>query len=507
MSSVSVGRVPEPPGDAPSARQIAAQLSWLGAGEVVGQVAWYAVVLVLAAILDPKAFGTVAAGMAVVRVANMITAAGTGGSLIAARELTMSDVRAALRRTIVAAAIFSVAIAISGDVLARAFAAGGDPEVLRVLAFSVTLAAVSVVPQALLKKALDFKTVSLANASAAVLTSIAAIVLALLGAGVWALVARQLLFESALAVLLWRAARRALPSLVSERGHADGRQPPSGRRAFLVVSASATAAMTLDNMIVGATLDARFLGYYALAFSIGFAPLTQISWRFGSVLFPAAAATRDLATVGARTVTIVRSTSVVFFPLIPVAAVLAPPVVRLGLGDEWLPMVGPLRILLAVGAAHAITNVIGESLSGTGNIGRRAWWDTAWAGLTLAGVGVLAHYKGLDGAAAAHVIGLIPLVFGYVVIGSRLIGTTAHKMWLAVRDVLVAVTLQVVVTTAVVHALGGSGDTVAALVAAALGLVSAALVLGFAPTRPLRDVATLVQSVRSGRQSDGVAKA
>lgn len=500
------GRPAEAPPDAPSARHIVTQMKWLGAGEAVGQAAWYVMVLVLAAVVSPRAFGTVAAGMAIVRVANMITMAGTGGSIIAAKDVTGADVHAALRRTLTGALLFTVVIALAGGVVARVFAGGGDPTVLRVLSLSVTLAALTVVPQALLKKALDFKRVSLISAAAAVVTSVVAVAVALLGAGVWSLVVRQLLYEILLALLLWRAARRVIPSLLARP--VDGRRgrPPANRLSFLIISASGLFAMTLDNMVVGATLDARHLGYYSLAFAIAFAPLTQISWRFGSVLFPAVAATRDLAVVGRRTVSILRVTSLVIFPLVPIAAVLSPVLVRTVLGAKWMPMVGPLQILLAVGAAHAITNVIGESLSGTGNVRRRAWWDASWAILTLSSVAVLAHFHGIDGAAAAHLIGYVPLLAGYVLVGSRLVGTSPQELWAGMRPLLLALGAQSVVTFVVVRALGGSSHAAAAVTAAIAGLVASALVLRLAPSRPLGELAAVGRLVRS-RQAPAAAGA
>lgn len=483
--------------DVPSARRIVSQLKWMAAGEAVGQLAFYAMILVLAALLDPKAFGTVAAGMAIVRVARMITTAGTGGSLIAARELTAADVREALRRSLTGAVLFSAVILLGGGWLAEIFAGGGDPEVLRVLGLSVTLAALAIVPQALLKKALDFRRVSTVTAAAAVVTSVVAIAAAVAGAGVWALVVRQLLYEGLIAVLLWRAARRVLPGLMGRPADGEQGRAPGGRRAFLVVSASGMIAMTLDNMVVGATLDAKQLGYYALAFSIAFAPLTQISWRLGGVLFPAAAATKDLAVVGRRTVSIVRVTSTMLLPLVPAGAVLAPVLVRAVLGDKWAPMVGPLQILLAVGAAHAVTNVIGESLSGTGNVRQRAWWDASWALLTLGAVAVLAHFEGTKGAAAGHLVGFLPLAVGYLLIGTRLIGSSPGELWRAMRALLVAVALQAAVTVAVVEALGGAQEAGAAVAAAGAGLAVALLVLWRAPSRPIAELVSTARLVRS----------
>lgn len=502
MQQAGPGRAGGGASAAPSARSILHQVSWLGAGHAVSQVTWYAMVLVLAAILPPRAFGTVAAALAVVGVASLLMQSGTGGSIIATRGLDRGHVAGNVRLNLGVGLVLTVIIAASAQPVASAFAEGGDPAVLQILSLSVILAALSVVPSALLRKTMAFRRLAVVTVTATVVTAVAAIVAAVLGAGVWALVLRQLLLQGLTAVLLWRAVLHILPT-VKPRADDAPRSRPQRRVSFLIVSASSFLALSFDNLLVGAATSATELGFYALAFTLAFAPLTQLSWQLGQVLFPAAAATPDLETVGRRTLTVVRITALLLLPLVPPAIALAPSVLPAVLGAEWRPMVTPFQILLVVGVAHAVLNTIGESLSGTGNIRFRAWSDSLWAVGTVIAVFLLARAAGVDGAALGHLLFFVPLAGVYTVLGTKRIGTDARRLWGAVRDVVLAVGAQGAVTLGVVVALGGGDAPLAAAIAAVVGLAVAAAVLHRSPSRPLHEGRALLSRLRPPRIAAG----
>lgn len=477
----------EPGHAGPSSGRIAYALRWHAGGQLAGEITFYAMVIVLAALLEPRAFGIVALGMVVVRVASLLAQEGTGGSIIAARDLARSDVHATLRFNLALGGVLTIAVAASAGVLTSTFASGGDPDVLRALSVIILLASLGAVPTALLKRALDFKRFSLVTAVAAVVTSVCAVGAALVGAGVWALVVRQVLYQALVAGLAWLVARPVFAALPDrERGDGRPRLPP-GRLPFFIVAASTLLAMTMDNLVVGAITDAAQLGLYSLAFTLGFAPLTQLSWRLGQVLFPAAAATGDRESVGRRTVRVVRVTSLLLLPVVPVAAALAPAAIPGLFGDEWRGMVAPFQLLLLVGILHAVLNTIGESLSGTGNIRFRAWTDTAWAFATLGLVAAFTVADGIRGAALAHLLAFVPLAGAYVVYGARRIGTDVRALWRAERGILVPVAAQGIVTFAVFEALSGQPVGTAGSLAAAAGLVTLLVLLRVAPSRPLAD--------------------
>ena len=140
------------------------------------------------------------------------------------------------------------------------------------------------------------------------------------------------------------------------------------------------------------------------------------------MLFPAAAATVDLATVARRTLVSVRMMGLILLPFVPPAIVLAPVALPGLLGDEWKAMVAPFQILLVVGVGQAMVGMIGESLSGTGNIGWRARVNAVWAAGMVGALIVLVSEDGIRGAAWAHALLFVPLALAYGTLGARKIG-------------------------------------------------------------------------------------
>ena len=486
----------------PSVRRLVRQVEWMGAGHLVTQLAFYAMVLVLAALLPPRAFGTVAIGLVIVSVASLVMQSGMTGAIIAGRALTRRELRAALVRTVTVGLAFTGAIALLAGPIVAFLAEGGDAAAVRGLSLTVAFAGLAVVPVAVIKKELEFRRHAIVFASSAVLTSLAAILAAVAGAGVWALVIRQVAFQALVAAFAWIAVRDLLPRALvpAEVAARDSRR--EDRRAFLLVAVATFLALTLDNMVVGASTTAADLGFYALAFTLGFAPLTQLSWQLGHVLFPAAAATPDLATVARRTLKTMRITAIVLFPLVPPAIALAPVLLPALFGDEWRPMVAPFQLILIAGAGHAVANVLGEALSGTGNIGFRARVDPLWGVGTLAAVFVLVQTVGIRGAALAHLLAFLPLACFYATVGARLIGASARDVWSSLRGVVVPVAVQAAASALVWVALrdASGGRGVAATAAAAAGLAVALVLLALAPSKPLRESRALLALAVGGRE-------
>ncbi len=487
----------------PTVHTIAGSVSWVAVGHGFQQVFLYATILVLAAVLPPSAFGTVAAAIAVLTVAGLLVESGVRGSIIAAKELTAEKIYGALLVSVAVALLLGSVVVMFADHLGALFAEGGDAAVFRVMAAGLLVAALGVVPIGVLQRAMRFRAYSTIGMGTTLIAAVTAMSAALAGAGVWALVARHLVAGVLLTVLAWIAARNLLPRTERKAGSRAFRWPKRIRRpenavGFSVVAASYVLAMTFDDLLVGSATNATQLGFYALAFSLAFAPLTQFSWQLGGVLFPAVAATRDRETVARRTVKTARLVGLVLLPLVPPAIVLAPVVLPAVFGREWTPMVAPFQILLTVGAGHAVTNVIGESLSGTGNIRFRAAIDAVWAVATLVAVFGLVHLDGIRGAALAHLALFLPLAFAYGTVGMRRIGGDSERLWFALRGVLVPVAVQALVTLGTFAVLMNAGVARggAAPVAAVVGLLFVLAAITLAPSKPLVDVRATIASAR-----------
>ena len=451
----------------PGAATVLSGVAWKALSVLIGQGLWYASLFVLAVLVPPRDFGVMAIGSVVVTFTLLVLESGTGGSLIIARGLESGSVRRALARTTLAGILATAVFVALASPIADAFTGGRNADVLRVIALTVAFAAVAIVPNALLSRHLRFRAVSKAAIGAAAVASVAAVIAGALGAGVWALAIRISVNQLVLTVLILLAARDLLPRRM--RG-GEPAPRPAGASSFLVIAFSTFVAWTLDNLVVGAFSNTTQLGLYALAFSLAFAPLTQISWTVGQVLLPAIAAAHDRELVMRQTLKALRLMALILLPLLPIAIALAPGVIPTVLGRKWEGMVVPFQILVFVGVGQGLLNTLGESLAGAGpaSARRRAQIDLAWALSTVGAIIVGVNIDGIRGAALAHVAVFCFLLAAYATLGGRAIGLSPRVLLGAVAAVCGCVAVQAAVTAGVFYAVrAGHGSALAAGLAGA----------------------------------------
>jgi O-antigen/teichoic acid export membrane protein len=381
-------------------------------------------------------------------------------------------------------------MALTAPLLVDVAAEGGDATVLAALAASFPLYAVALIPMAVLQREMRFARLARVVAASNAVSAIVALAAGLAGAGVWALVTRQLLWFVLLAILAAVAARPYLPRRADEAG--DEHHGPVGDRWFLIFGATLLIALNMDYLVVGGVSGVTQLGLYSLAFMVAFAPLQQFSGEVGRVLFSAAAAS-GIEASGPRTVHAVRLMGVLLLPLLPAAVVLAPTVLPALLGAEWDGMVTPFQLLVVVGIGQAIVNCVGETLAGVGQIAFRAKVNIVWCIATLVALIVLVELDGIRGAALSHLVVFVPYAAVYATAGARRAGTDARELWRALRPTAAAVACQAIVTGGVVLALAGAGDDLAAVAGGAAGLAVVAVLLARDPAGPARQAVALLR--------------
>jgi O-antigen/teichoic acid export membrane protein len=468
-------------------------------GQVVGQFFWLGSLLVLARLLSPSAFGAGVIGLFLVTACTRLLGQGTAGGMIVAERLSRAQAMTALKLNTASGIALSASIALLAVPMAHFFSHDGNAGVIAALGLGVAFYGPSIVPLALLSRTLQFKRRAGVQAGAAITASTVAVAAAVLGAGVWALVIRQVLYQALLAGLAWIAARDLLPPPGAGGGGVRWqRLAQVGTVGFVLFSLTDFIVFNADYLVVGHLTSPTQLGLYSLAYTIAFAPVSQIATQLGLVLFPTAAAS-DPGAMRRRTIRGVRLTALAALPLVPVAFVLAPVAIPAVLGEQWEGIVDPLRILLAVGAAHAMVNVIGESLSGTGQIGFRAWINVGWmAGMVLALI-VLVQAHGITGAALAHLLLYGPVAVAYSIWGIRRLGAAPGDLVRPLLSVVTPVALQAITTLSAFALLDGRAPAgVAAVTSAAAGLAVFGVAIVIGGRDALRDARSIARSVRAG---------
>ena len=339
-----------------------------------------------------------------VGLASTINEFGLTSAIIQRRSLTDDEIQSAFWFNLgVGFAMFAIGWA-AAEPVSRFY---GQPMVASILPVSSSvflIASISLVPNALLRRRMDFRHPALASVLAAVATLAASVILALLGAGVWALVVGSIGGAATSSTYL------LLTSRWRPRLHCRWRElQPLVRFGGILTAASIVnfGSSNVDYLIVGRTLGSAPLGAYTLAYSLSSFPTSKLSQTVAATLAPAFAQVQDEP----RTFrdAFIETVGYAAFPaaiVLATAAALSEDVI-LGLyGAKWGAAVGPFRVLCAAGFVTSVTTLMGLVFRGLNRPGKELIWSTAFLGGSVVGVTAGLAY-GVTGVAIGITAGML----------------------------------------------------------------------------------------------------
>jgi O-antigen/teichoic acid export membrane protein len=193
-------------------KRAASGFLWLAAQKWAVRVSGFATLVVLTHKISPHDFGVVAAAMTVIPIVYLLADLGFSTYLLQTDDIDHKNLSTAFWTTVAAALLLSAGLLLAAPLMATAFHTPPLAQVLRVLVLAVVPTVLAGVPLALLRRDMVFRAVAVQALVAAVLGQIAAVVLALHGNGVWALVSQLIITQWVIAILAWWRVRW-LPSL------------------------------------------------------------------------------------------------------------------------------------------------------------------------------------------------------------------------------------------------------------------------------------------------------
>lgn len=420
-------------------------IRWSAATQVVAQIAQYGAFVVLARVLTPGEYGTLASAMLVAGVLALVHEAGLGAAIIQRPELTRGHRAACLAANLAIGVILAVGVWVTAPLLAGFFRDPAVADVLRLLALGFPIAAAGVLPRALLERDLQFKSLGLVEAAAAVANGGLTIGLALAGFGVWAMVAGALAGTLLQAVAVWAVARPD-PGFTFSR--AELRDLMGFGSNVLGSRLLGYAIGNIDYVIVGRLLGPAALGVYSLAYKLVTWPMLKVSHVVLRVAFPAFARLQaDDAVFRRHYLKLVGTLALVAFPLLAGLAVVAPELLPLVFGPQWAGAVFATQVLCGVGALKALVCSIGTVFLGKGRpdieLKLNAFGVVKLSILLLIGV-----RWGVEGVALAYLVSSLTGIPVQQHFANKLIGLT----W---KDYLAAIAAPTGAAALMLLALGG----------------------------------------------------
>ncbi len=394
-STPTVGERPISPAEleelqASVTRGAARGAAWMGLDAGVNQVVSLGVFIVLARLLEPKAFGLVASAAVVLWLLRVVVDAGFSSALIQRAQLTSIEIDTAFWTAVIAGTAMAAVTVAAAPLIADLFSEPRLAPVMRVVSVVFVLAALDGTQSALLTRAMDFRSQAIRRLAATFASAVVAIALAAAGAGVWALVAQLVTFEAVSVVLLWSLAdwRPSLRfSRTSFRGLLTFGANMTGIRFLTNVGGNA------DNLLIGVVIGPVALGYYVIAFRV----MTVINQVLALSLLQVAFSTfsrlrSDRDALNAAFYRSANLVSAAAFPIYAGLALVAHPLIVAVFGAKWAPSAPVLEALTLAGLVQCQTIFSSQYTIALGRVHNELRWTALLVAAELVGFAIAVSF-------------------------------------------------------------------------------------------------------------------
>ena len=332
-------------------------LFWEGGAALIGQGMGFLVSLLLARLLTPEYFGLISIANLAIHSLVVLQELGFSSALIYRQKDVEAAANTAHWTIVVSSALLYAVAFVASPLVAQFFRSPEVTPVLRVLALTIVISSFSRVPYALLAKELDFRKKVLPEIAGSMIGNLAALLLALAGWRVWALVAGELVAAALITTLVyfvstWRPRRQFARSLFGEL---------FGYGKHVTVSQILIFGITnIDDLFVGRMLGKAALGQYGLAYKISNTPATNIARLVNRVTFPAFSLLQaDLDRMRSAFFRQVRYVAALAMPIGVATVLFAHDFVYAVLNETWAPAIVPMQILAVYGVIRAVASNMG----------------------------------------------------------------------------------------------------------------------------------------------------
>lgn len=393
---------------------------------------------VLARLLSPDDYGCIGILAIFIIVANTFVVGGFAGALVQKKEPTDEDYSTVFYWNMIVAVLLYVALYFSAGCVARFYKIPLLQPVLRVQGIVLIINALSVVQLNKLRKELNFRSMSIVQLIAAVVSVVVAVAMAYYGCGVWSLVVQQLVVSLVTAVLLWHVSSWRPTLCFSSKSFKE----LFAYGGFLLFSDLLNSVCeNIQGLIIGRRYSVADMGFYSQARKMEEIPTITISHVVATVTFPVFAELQnDKERLYGAVRRSLRLMNFVNFPLMILLMVVAEPLFVVLFSDKWMDSVPYFRILCVAGLVNCLQSVNYQVTAAVGRSRVLFQWNIVKrvVGLILIFVGML---WGVEGILWAVVAGFY---FTFVVNAVVASSSTGYSLFRQVKDFVPFLILSVV---------------------------------------------------------------
>lgn len=321
-------------------------LFWVYLENIAAQIVSFIITVVLARLLAPSLFGTIALVAVFINIANVFVNTGFSSALIQKKDADELDYNTMFWFNLAISIVIYILLFVSAPAVAKYYNDDSLAAILRVLSLSIPLCAYNSIQVAYVSSHMIFKKTFLSHSGGAILSGIVGVLMAYKGFGVWALVWQRLTNVAFNTIIL-----RFTVTWTPRFQFSVGRLRPMftfGWR-ILVTGLMFSVYNEVRSLIIGKRYSTEDLGYYDRGWSFPKLIASNIDATVTRVLFPALASEQDnLDRLREKTRRAAKTSAYVMTPFLFLLAAMAQPLVAVLLGEKWLPCVPYLQIMCFV---------------------------------------------------------------------------------------------------------------------------------------------------------------
>lgn len=325
-----------------SNNKVVSNFIWRFAERCGAQLVQFIVSIVLARLLAPEVYGTIALITVITTILNVFVDSGMGSALIQKKDADSVDFSTVFYFNMFVCIVLYVGLFISSPWIAHFYKDATLIPVIRVLGLTIVISGVKNIQQSYVSKTMQFKRFFFSTLGGTIGAAVIGIWMAFKGFGVWALVTQQIFNATVDTLILWITVKwRPKRQFSFER--------LKGLFSYgwkLLASALLDTVYTnLRQLIIGRMYTSSDLAFYNRGKQFPDLIITNINTSIDSVLLPTMSQEQDnVERVKAMTRRAIKTSTYIMAPLMMGLAFCATPVISLILTDKWLACVPYMQI-------------------------------------------------------------------------------------------------------------------------------------------------------------------
>jgi O-antigen/teichoic acid export membrane protein len=325
-----------------SKKHIIHSLVWKYLEQCSAQAVQFIISIVLARLLAPDDFGVIALVTVFISIANIFIAGGLNVSLIQKKDSDELDFSSAFWLSICIAFFVYAVLFFIARLIADFYEKDVLASIVRILGITLFIGVFNSMQGVIVAKKLLFKKMFYRSLAVSVPTGILGISLAYKGFGVWALVWQQI-FGSVLTYIFMHFVVKWKPTLSFSRKRAKKLFSFGGK--LLIAQIINSFQENIHNIIIGKVFSPATLAFYSRGSSFPNMIINNVNTALHSVLFPVLSSIQeDKERVKNMVKKSIVSSTYIITPLMAILAVISESLVKILLGEKWLPAVPFMQI-------------------------------------------------------------------------------------------------------------------------------------------------------------------